>query len=963
MTEGSARPGPDAGSFTGAPATGQAGSPMPDHARAPRDPVHRPLAGNATPPSAPLRTEPLPDGRLCAEGAGRAPRNPHPPLRQGGPEPYARPARGGSACAGSGSGGSACGRSGYARSNWLEDFRRTLAAAELGWPEVVADGHLHRFALPEDRRGEKTGWYCLFADGVPAGAFGSWREGEVHRWSARKAEALTAAERDALQRRMERARRLREKARAAEADTAASVSAGLWNAARQADPAHPYLRARGVDALGLRQAGGALLVPMRDAAGRLRGVQRILPDGSKRFVRGVAKAGLFHRIEGGQDAVYVCEGYATGASLHMATGQTVIVAFDAGNLEPVARAVRTLLPAATLIVAADNDRHTRRPDGTPWNTGLEHARKAAAAAGAQVLWPEFANPASPATDFNDLHRLEGLDAVRRQAAGPDCGPRLTDWDVGTFAGQARPQRWLVDQTLPLGAPCLLAAAGGTGKGLLLLDLGLAVAGGLPAQERTPAGNLSTEGFSTGDLPAGDLTAGNAGAASPVPAPSAKPALPRAEGMESGFTQPGLTQPGLTQPGLTQPHPATPQPAGPGMTDCGRDCGHVDSAGACGKGRAATAPATGALAAKGLSTKGLSTGDLPAGDFSTGDLSAGDGPLWLGHRVVARGTAVILAAEDSREAIHQRLCALDPDGTRRAAAAGRLFVVPLPSAGGPVTLAVAQTHGAFGVTPGFAALRRQLGRFADLRLLVIDPLACFVGLDINKDPQAGQYVQGVLAGLAEETGATVLVAHHMAKAGREGRLNAETARDAIRGTTALVDGARCVVAIWPADGAGREARAARQAGDGLFEAAVVKNNAPADRAVRLLQRQPSGLLVAVPRSPRAATGAHPGPGELLAAAIARAAGSGRPFTRSGQTGLYARRDELPDSLRGLARNRLETLLNNALDARLVVACAAGRGVARWLDAPCGPFASGQGAFDPDWQRAMIHPGGRPRTGTA
>lgn len=719
-------------------------------------------------------------------------------------------------------------------------FQRAIAEAGLGCPDVIADGSLHRFALPGDRRGEKTGWYCLFTDGVPAGAFGSWREGEPRRWSARRADTLTAAERDELQRRMERARRLREAAREAEAGAAARAAAGLWAAAGAADVAHPYLRARQVGVFGLRQAGGALLVPMRDVQGRLRGLQRIFADGTKRFVRGTAKTGLFHRIGGDGDTVYVCEGYATGASLHMATGCTVIVAFDAGNLEPVARAVRETLPAGTLVVAADNDRQTRRPDGTLWNTGLEHARKAAAAAGARLVWPEFANPNAPGSDFNDLHRLEGLHAVRRQAAGPVCGPCLDDWDVGAFAGQARPQRWLVDQTLPLGVPCLLAAAGGTGKGLLLLDLGLSVAGGLP---------------------------------------SARPARPDLPDGRQDFCEPA------------QPAPERPQ--------------------------------------------------------------------WLGHPVMARGTAVILAAEDSREAIHQRLCALDPDGSRRAAAAGRLAVVPLPSAGGPVTLAVAQTHGAFGVTPAFADLRRQLRQIADLRLLVIDPLACFVGLDINKDPQAGQYVQGLLASLAEETGATVLAAHHMAKTGRDGRMNADTAREAIRGTTALVDGARCAVAIWPADDA-KDARRALRSGIETFEAAVVKSNAPADRTVRVLQRQPSGLLVAVARAGQPGRTPRPEPGKLLAAAIAAAAKAGRPYTKSGQTGLYARREELPDDLRALARNKLEALLQDAVDAHLVTACSAGRSATRWLDAPDGPFASGTGTFEPDWQRAMIHKGGRPRS---
>ena len=863
--------------------------------------------------------------------------------------------------------------------DWLNAFCSALAAAGLGWPEVVADGRLHRFALPEDRHGEKTGWYCLFADGVPAGAFGSWREGEAHRWSARQADTLTAAERDALQRRLDRARQLREEARAREADDAAQSAARLWAAAGPANPAHPYLQAKGVDAFGLRQAGEALLVPMRDAAGRLRGVQRLLPDGGKRFVRGVAKAGLCHRIAGHGDTVYVCEGYATGASLHMATGHTVLVAFDAGNLESVARAAQARLPAGTLVIAADNDRHTRKPDGTPWNTGLEHARTAAAAVGAPVVFPNFASPDTPDTDFNDLHRLEGLHAVRQQAQRPASGLCLTDWDVRAFAGQARPQRWLVDQTLPLGVPCLLAAAGGTGKGLLLLDLGLAVAANAPLAEHASPVPPQPEDRAPDVPDPGDLR------------PQAeRPACPESEHAQAGFTDPGFRdprfwgaaplsagpeglQPAAAEPPRAQPEGlepgfAAPQFAQPGAPDC-TGAGLSDGA------RAAFTQATTRQASAGqcvaeqdLAGQHLAGQHLAGQHTAKGAAFGGAAgarpavarPVWLGHPVLEHGATVILAAEDSREAIHQRLCALDPDGSRRAAAAGRLFVVPLPSAGGPLPLAVAQAHGAFGVTPGFAALRRQLKALAGLRLLVIDPLACFVGLDINKDPQAGQYVQSVLAGLAAETGATVLVAHHMAKTGRDGKMNADTARDAIRGTTALVDGARCVVAIWPADETTQDARHAQHAGGDLFEAAVVKSNAPADRAVRLLQRQPSGLLVAVPRSRPAAGSCRPRLAELLAAAIAAAAQAGRPYTKSGQTGLYARRAELPEALRGLARNKLETLLQDTLDARAVVACVVGRGPARWLDAPGGPFASHAGAFDPDGPCAMSNRGGRPRT---
>lgn len=56
-------------------------------------------------------------------------------------------------------------------------------------------------------------------------------------------------------------------------------------------------------------------------------------------------------------------------------------------------------------------------------------------------------------------------------------PRLADWFSGeAYLGEAPEQQWLVDGVLPLGAPCLLVASGGTGKGMLALDLGLRVAG-------------------------------------------------------------------------------------------------------------------------------------------------------------------------------------------------------------------------------------------------------------------------------------------------------------------------------------------------------------------------------------------------------------------------------------------------------------------------------------------------------
>ena len=52
----------------------------------------------------------------------------------------------------------------------VEAFRDAMAAAGLGRPEIVPDGALHRFDLPDEARGKNTGWYKFHPDGTPAGA-------------------------------------------------------------------------------------------------------------------------------------------------------------------------------------------------------------------------------------------------------------------------------------------------------------------------------------------------------------------------------------------------------------------------------------------------------------------------------------------------------------------------------------------------------------------------------------------------------------------------------------------------------------------------------------------------------------------------------------------------------------------------------------------------------------------------
>ena len=260
------------------------------------------------------------------------------------------------------------------------------------------DGALHRFG-----RG-KSAYYVLHGDGVPAGVFGDWRAGLQSTWCAKLDNAMTPAERDAHRQRVKNAQAQRDADEAARQRDEADKAAARWQAAAPA-AGHPYLVRKGVQPHGIRQDGDTLLIPLRDTAGVLHSLQTITPDGEKRF-RGRMR-GCYHAIGKPRGRIIVCEGYATGASIHEATGEAVAVSFNAGNLMPVATALHTKYPELVLLLAADDDHQS---EGNP---GMSAAKSAALAVGGFVVAPHFpAGRPNKATDFNDLAALAGLGAVR-----------------------------------------------------------------------------------------------------------------------------------------------------------------------------------------------------------------------------------------------------------------------------------------------------------------------------------------------------------------------------------------------------------------------------------------------------------------------------------------------------------------------------------------------------------------------
>jgi putative DNA primase/helicase len=149
----------------------------------------------------------------------------------------------------------------------------------------------------------------------------------------------------------------------------------------------------------LRQLDSVLLIPLVDINLNLMNLQRITPNGAKRFLPGGKITGCFSLLGNITEhgSLYVCEGWATGATIHQVTGHPVACAMNCGNLKSVAAALRQKHPTLTLTIAGDDDRNT---EGNP---GRAKAIEAAKQARALVTTPEFCRPDCGCTDFNDVY--------------------------------------------------------------------------------------------------------------------------------------------------------------------------------------------------------------------------------------------------------------------------------------------------------------------------------------------------------------------------------------------------------------------------------------------------------------------------------------------------------------------------------------------------------------------------------
>ncbi|HRY16348.1 MAG TPA: hypothetical protein P5330_10825, partial [Candidatus Competibacteraceae bacterium] len=179
---------------------------------------------------------------------------------------------------------------------------------------IVFDGIRHRFHIDGDRSGSRNGWFILYADGLPAGAFGSWKTGCSATWRAETPPAWTAVERQAWHRQRVATRTQRAVEAQVRREQARVRAAALWARAQPwVDAQHPYLVKKQVAAVGLRQRGSCLLVPVCDLDGALHSLAFISAKGEKRYLKAGAVEGHCHLLGALDNAktILLCEGYAT----------------------------------------------------------------------------------------------------------------------------------------------------------------------------------------------------------------------------------------------------------------------------------------------------------------------------------------------------------------------------------------------------------------------------------------------------------------------------------------------------------------------------------------------------------------------------------------------------------------------------------------------------------------------------
>lgn len=282
----------------------------------------------------------------------------------------------------------------YISDNPRSDFLSHLSESGFTPPKILKDGVIDRIDDPTDKKGKGSGWYIFNQyENIAIASYGSWKESTKHTWTSKSQDTLSFAEKVKLSETIKSNEEKRKSEERERHNIAASESLKYWSKLPDAGNDNPYLKRKGVKPCkGLKEDGDVLIMPIT-LDDCITSYQKIYPNGDKRMKTGGRKKGCYFIIEGNNSTIYISEGLSTGLSIHEATGNTVCVAIDCGNLYEATQNIKSKYPESHIILAGENN----------------DANKSKCE---QISFPAVYPPDETHDDFNDMHVAFGIDAVR-----------------------------------------------------------------------------------------------------------------------------------------------------------------------------------------------------------------------------------------------------------------------------------------------------------------------------------------------------------------------------------------------------------------------------------------------------------------------------------------------------------------------------------------------------------------------
>jgi len=269
------------------------------------------------------------------------------------------------------------------------DFQTFITAHGYTAPPSIQCGVIQKIAALGKKQGNTSARVKLFSDALGGWLF-DWTTGQFEIWQAER-QTLSRQQQAELLAERKRLQAEREAEQAAAHAQAAQTALAIWDD-NMTCGSHPYLSRKRVQPHGIKSDWNRQLVlPLYDEHHTLASLQFIKPDGTKQFLKGGKVKCCHWWLSGKTDIILIAEGFATAASLFESTGQHTVIAYNAGNLRPVAKTIRKAFPNAEIIIMGDHDSS---------GVGEKAAREAALAVGGKFMIPPLL-PDTEKTDWND----------------------------------------------------------------------------------------------------------------------------------------------------------------------------------------------------------------------------------------------------------------------------------------------------------------------------------------------------------------------------------------------------------------------------------------------------------------------------------------------------------------------------------------------------------------------------------